>query len=45
MGMHDEREPDLNNLAAGRGKLTNELMKWAEKADNKFYGVKALVDR
>jgi hypothetical protein len=36
---------DLNDLSAGRGKLANELMKWAEEKDNRFFGVKALMDR
>ena len=36
---------DLNNLAAGARKLTDELKNWADEEDNKYFGVKALVDR
>jgi hypothetical protein len=34
----------MNDIPAGRQKLTAELKKWAEEEDNQSFGVKALVD-
>jgi hypothetical protein len=36
---------DLNDLASGRKKLCDELTTWANLEDNRYFGVKALVDR
>ena len=36
---------DLSDLATGRKKLCDELTKWADFKDNRYFGVKALVDR
>jgi hypothetical protein len=36
---------DLNDLTAGRQKLSGELTKWAQHKDHQPFGVKALVDR
>jgi hypothetical protein len=36
---------EINDIAAGRQKLTAELKKWAEEEDNQAFGVKALVDQ
>jgi hypothetical protein len=38
-------EYDLQDLTAGRHKLTGELKQWAEEKDHRSFGVKALVDR
>ena len=35
----------LQDLAAGRQKLADELTKWAGLKEHRFFGVKALVDR
>ena len=36
---------NLNNLAAGRQQLTDELSEWANEKEHQHFGVKALVDR
>ena len=36
---------ELNDLNAGRSKLTDEIIKWADHEDHQPFGVKALVDR
>ena len=38
-------EYDLGDLEAGRRKLTEELKKWAEHKEHRFFGVKDIVDR
>jgi hypothetical protein len=38
-------EYDLQDLAAGRQRLADELTKWAGEKEHRFFGVKALVDR
>lgn len=38
-------EYDVGDLAAGRRKLADELTKWAQERDHRFFGVKEIVDR